>query len=45
MNWLGTGDPMMVMMLCRLSAKPKRRAARKAPIGFQRPKIMAANAM
>ena len=45
MNWLGTGVPMMVTMLCRLSAKPNSSAAKKAPIGFQRPKIMAARAI
>ncbi|CAH0327685.1 hypothetical protein SRABI128_06358 [Microbacterium sp. Bi128] len=45
LTWLGTGVPMIVTMLCRLSAKPNSSAAKNAPIGFQRPRIMAARAM
>jgi hypothetical protein len=33
MNWLSTGVPMMVTMLCRLSANPKSSAAKNAPMG------------
>ena len=41
----GIETPMIVSVLCKLSAKPKRSAAKTAPIGLHLPKISAASAI
>ncbi|CAB4758875.1 unannotated protein [freshwater metagenome] len=45
MNSDGIETPIIVNVLCKLSAKPNNKAANTAPIGLHLPKIRAASAI